>query len=158
MNATSTNTTGGGLNNGTATAAPTGGTAPYTYLWSNQATTATINNLAPNVYTVTVTDANGCIKSSSVNVVSVDNTAPVITCPASYQQCDEGFPINYPLPQATDNSGGQPTLSLVSGLPNGAGFPLGITTQVFQATDSSGNTADGRLICTNELGIPIEFR
>ncbi|MFM7023769.1 MAG: hypothetical protein ACKOXB_12425 [Flavobacteriales bacterium] len=34
-----------------------GGTAPYTYAWSNGATTASINNLAPGDYTVTVTDA-----------------------------------------------------------------------------------------------------
>jgi subtilisin-like proprotein convertase family protein len=38
-----------------------GGTAPYTYLWSNGATTATITNLqALSYYTVTVTSANGC--------------------------------------------------------------------------------------------------
>ena len=36
------------------------GTAPYTYLWSEGQTTSIIENLAPGVYTVTITDANGC--------------------------------------------------------------------------------------------------
>jgi len=40
-----------------------GGTAPYTYLWSNGATTQSITNLFPIEYCVTVTDANGCNSS-----------------------------------------------------------------------------------------------
>ncbi|RPD39472.1 gliding motility-associated C-terminal domain-containing protein [Chitinophaga barathri] len=55
-----TDVTCNGLANGTATVNPGGGTAPYTYLWSNGGTTQTINNLAPGDYTVTITDANGC--------------------------------------------------------------------------------------------------
>ncbi|MFI5149452.1 MAG: kelch repeat-containing protein [Bacteroidia bacterium] len=45
---------------GTATGTPTSGTGPYTYSWSNTATTQTITNLAPGVYTVVITDASGC--------------------------------------------------------------------------------------------------
>ncbi|MCB0403000.1 MAG: gliding motility-associated C-terminal domain-containing protein [Flavobacteriales bacterium] len=37
-----------------------GGTAPYTYSWSNSATTPNISNLCPGLYTVTITDAIGC--------------------------------------------------------------------------------------------------
>ena len=45
----------------TATALPTGGTAPYTYLWSNGDTTATITDVNQvDFYSVIVTDANGC--------------------------------------------------------------------------------------------------
>lgn len=36
-----------------------GGTAPYTYLWSNGATTKDLTNILPGTYTVTVTDNNG---------------------------------------------------------------------------------------------------
>lgn len=42
-----------------------GGTGPYTYLWSNGFTTQNINALATGTYTVTVTDASGCTNSSS---------------------------------------------------------------------------------------------
>lgn len=43
-----------GQKTGKATASVTGGTPPYTYLWSNAATTSTISNLAAGVYKVTV--------------------------------------------------------------------------------------------------------
>lgn len=46
--------------NGSITAAPAGGTAPYSYNWSNGQTTQAISNLAPGTYDLTVTDANGC--------------------------------------------------------------------------------------------------
>lgn len=39
----------------------TGGTQPYTYLWSNGATTQVIGNLVPGEYFATVTDAIGCV-------------------------------------------------------------------------------------------------
>jgi len=47
-------------NNGSITATPSNGTGPYTYLWSNGATTQTISGLSPGNYTVTVTDSTGC--------------------------------------------------------------------------------------------------
>ncbi|MEO7990499.1 MAG: SprB repeat-containing protein [Chryseolinea sp.] len=37
-----------------------GGTAPYTYLWTNGATTQDLTDLLAGIYKVTVTDANGC--------------------------------------------------------------------------------------------------
>lgn len=57
-----------GANDGTATADPNGGVSPYSYEWSNGQTTQTIVDLAPGVYTVTVTDNNGCESIQSVNV------------------------------------------------------------------------------------------
>jgi len=55
-----------GESNGAATINPTGGTAPYTYLWSNAATTASVNTLAAGSYTITITDANDCTTSTDV--------------------------------------------------------------------------------------------
>jgi hypothetical protein len=46
--------------NGIVTASITNGTGPYTYQWSNGATTPTINNLCPGQYCCYVADANGC--------------------------------------------------------------------------------------------------
>lgn len=69
-NATATGETGSGANDGTATASPTGGAGGYTYLWSNSGATATITNLAPGTYTVSVTDDNGCTGIQTVNVNS----------------------------------------------------------------------------------------
>ncbi|MES2619475.1 MAG: adhesin, partial [Bacteroidota bacterium] len=44
------------------------GTGPFTYLWSNQATTQTISNLGAGTYDVTVTGAGGCSASTSTTV------------------------------------------------------------------------------------------
>ncbi|PSL07595.1 gliding motility-associated C-terminal domain-containing protein [Cecembia rubra] len=51
----------------------TGGTGPYTYLWNTGATTPTISNLGPGIYTVTVTDANGCRARESIEVLPAPN-------------------------------------------------------------------------------------
>jgi uncharacterized repeat protein (TIGR01451 family) len=45
---------------GTLTANASGGTAPYTYQWSNGANTSTISGLSPGTYCCNVVDANGC--------------------------------------------------------------------------------------------------
>jgi large repetitive protein len=57
-----------GGNNGVATATPSGGVTPYSYLWSNGANTATANNLPAGTYTVTATDANGCRATSTTTI------------------------------------------------------------------------------------------
>ena len=60
----------GNSNDGKASAVVLGGTPSYTYKWSNNATTASINNLSAGTYTVTVTDANGCQQTSSVTILA----------------------------------------------------------------------------------------
>jgi gliding motility-associated-like protein len=67
------NTTCNGLSNGGATASAIGGTIPYTYAWSNSATTASITSVAAGTYSITVTDNNGCTDSASVTI-----TEPVL--------------------------------------------------------------------------------
>ncbi len=67
-NASSTDETGNDLNDGTATCNPTGGDLPYTYTWSNGATTQSISNLSPGNYSVTVTDDSGCTSIETVTV------------------------------------------------------------------------------------------
>jgi len=51
-----------------------GGTSPFNYLWSNGANSSVINGITAGVYTVTVTDANGC---TSIEVINVSQ-APII--------------------------------------------------------------------------------
>lgn len=47
---------------GSVTALGQSGVAPYSYSWSNGATSSTINNLAQGTYHVKVTDAAGCVR------------------------------------------------------------------------------------------------
>jgi PKD repeat protein len=75
--ASATGETALGANDGTATVTASGGTPPYTYTWSNGATTPTISGLPGGTYTVTVTDDRGCEKVSTVTVDAfVVGTAP----------------------------------------------------------------------------------
>lgn len=46
----------------------TGGQAPYSYLWSNGATSSTITDLLPGTYTLIVTDAKGCSVSQTTEI------------------------------------------------------------------------------------------
>ncbi len=76
---------------GTATANVTGGTAAYTYAWSNSATGNSVAGLGAGTYSVVVTDANGCVGTSTdfvlqenilnaINVVSSDYNGSNISC------------------------------------------------------------------------------
>jgi gliding motility-associated-like protein len=68
-----------GNNDGKAWVTVSGGVSPYSYQWDDPAnqTTDTAFNLGAGVYTVTVTDDNGCIDSVSVTVN--DAGAPTVT-------------------------------------------------------------------------------
>jgi gliding motility-associated-like protein len=67
----STPETCSGDNNGTVTASASGGSGTLTYTWQQgNLSGATQNNLAPNTYTVTVTDANNCSVQQSVTVAA----------------------------------------------------------------------------------------
>jgi hypothetical protein len=57
-----------GGNDGEASVSASGGTAPYTYLWSDGQTTQAATGLTAGTYTVTVTDANDCSVSESVTL------------------------------------------------------------------------------------------
>ena len=72
-------------NDGKITATPAGGTPPYTYLWSNGATTASIENLLPMPYTVEIKDKAGCMVQGSTavlqpNSLTVTSTITPLRC------------------------------------------------------------------------------
>ena len=78
-------TTTANCTNGTATVgAVTGGLAPYSYLWSTMAATASISGLSMGSYNCTVTDANGCSMTQYAYVnQSISISAPVTSTPAT---------------------------------------------------------------------------
>ena len=59
-----------GSGSGAVTVTVTGGTLPYTYLWSNGGTTNMIDNLSAGTFSVTVTDASGCLVNGSYTVTN----------------------------------------------------------------------------------------
>ena len=72
-------------NNGSISANPMGGTPPYTYQWSNGMTGPIITGLGPGTYTVTITDANGCVGTKSATLV--DQSTLVVTATATPESC-----------------------------------------------------------------------
>lgn len=105
INAVITNATNplcNGSSDGAATLTVTGGTAPYTYVWSTGSTQQNATNLVAGNNTVTVTDAGGCTGTANVTLNEPDVIAPnaysnYVSGPGA---CDgEGF---------TNPSGGTP--------------------------------------------------
>ncbi|MCE7921563.1 MAG: PKD domain-containing protein [Haliscomenobacteraceae bacterium CHB4] len=64
---------------GTLTANPAGGTAPFAYSWNTNEITQTIVVYQAGTYIVTVTDANGCSQVEAYNVAPVAEFFPVYT-------------------------------------------------------------------------------
>lgn len=78
---------GGCAANGSASASitPGTGTMPFSFLWSNGATTQIINDLEAGTYAVTVTDGAGCTATDQVTVtgasdIDVSTTVNDVTC------------------------------------------------------------------------------
>ena len=75
-----------GGSNGYAQVTASGGTMPYTYSWSNGVSTDVNDGLVAGIYTVTVTDVNGCTANSGVNLteptsgIGITNTTSNVTC------------------------------------------------------------------------------
>jgi len=93
--------------------------------------------------TLTATDARGNTNTCAFTVTPNDVTPPSISCPANIVKNNDpglcGANVSYPTPTATDNCGIASVLQ-VSGLASGAYNPVGVTTNVWKATDLAGNT------------------
>lgn len=87
-----------GFSSGSITATPVIGIAPFTFLWNNGETSATISNLTSGVYSMTFTDANNCTADTSV---IVQQPASMIINfdmqPASCEISEDGVLLAIPL-------------------------------------------------------------
>ncbi|QIE59037.1 tandem-95 repeat protein [Rasiella rasia] len=91
VTATATDETGPTTNDGTATANPSGGIPPYTFLWSpGGQTTQTITGLSDGTYTVTVKDANNCMATTQVTVNNGDCNNLTATASSTPVSCNGG--------------------------------------------------------------------
>ncbi|BDS13970.1 M43 family zinc metalloprotease [Aureispira anguillae] len=57
-----------GADNATAQVTPTGGSPAYTANWSHGASNSRVTDLAPGLYTVTITDSRGCMADTSITI------------------------------------------------------------------------------------------
>jgi gliding motility-associated-like protein len=77
------------------------GLAPFTYSWSNGATSSSITNSCPGTYTVTVTGANGCSVIESFTISAGSQTAnATISSAGPFTNLDPIYQI-----QALNNGG-----------------------------------------------------
>lgn len=117
-----------------------GGSAPFTYAWSNGATTEDLSNISTGNYLVTVTDANGCTKQAQY---SINRPAPITTSVVTKTDfnCDTK---TVKQTFAAQVSGGVPPYQLVwsSGTVSGSNNEFMNTTQngtvILTATDAIG--------------------
>ena len=77
---------------GTASAQPTGGTEPYSYVWSNGDTGLQATNLNAQTFTVTVTDVNNCMAIGSITLEEYDalNLTVTSSTPATCNGVQDG--------------------------------------------------------------------
>jgi alpha-tubulin suppressor-like RCC1 family protein len=146
---TQTNLNCAGDTNGSASInSVTGGTAPYSYLWSNGAKTNSITGLTAGDYSCTITDVTSLSITQSITI----NTQADITKPT----------ISY-MPNITINANSNCTATnvllgtpvtadncLVTSVTNNAPatFPLGNTTVIWTVKDTSNNMATATQIVT----------
>jgi hypothetical protein len=77
--------------NGDVTLAVNGGVSPYTFAWSNSATTQDISNLAAGTYSVIITDDNGCTQTVSATVTEPSAVSSTLSSTdASCGTCADG--------------------------------------------------------------------
>lgn len=75
-----------GFNDGATSVVATGGVQPYNYLWNNNQTTASINNLSPGSYSVIIKDDVNCLDTLTVNITSPAEL--VVTVSPSVEFCE----------------------------------------------------------------------
>jgi hypothetical protein len=93
--------------------------------------------------TYSATDPSNNTGTATQTVTVIDNTPPVISCPASITlepTCPSGAIATYTAPVGTDNCAGA-TTARTAGLASGSVFPIGTTTVTYTVTDAAGNTA-----------------
>jgi gliding motility-associated-like protein len=149
----STNVLCNGGNNGSATVAGSGGTTPYTYLWSNAQTNATATNLSAGTYTVTVTDGNGCTTTSTVTiteptVLTVSVTGVASTCNGACNGSATSVANGGVAPYAYLWTPNNATTSGISGLCPG--------TYTLQVTDANGCAASDTAVINEPTLIVLQ--
>ncbi len=150
ISGTATNMVCAGVNNGSITVSATGGTGTKTYGWSNGASGTTASNLDVGSYTVTVSDANGCIQTQSYTITSP--TAIVISGSATNATCNLN---NGSISVSATGGTGSKTFTWSNGATGASISNLAVGSYTATATDASGCTTSQQFTVTSSSSIVI---
>ena len=84
-------------NDGTITITPSGGIAPYSYSWSDFGNGNERTGLAAGIYTVIITDSNGCAETRTIEIENADlfDVNPVVTPISCFGADDGSIELNF---------------------------------------------------------------
>jgi gliding motility-associated-like protein len=144
------------LCDGTISTAASGGTGPFTYLWSpSAATTSGITGLCPGIYTVTITDSTGCSTNTQFAVGNING--PTLSSTSTNALCDSA--CNGTATTTVTGGAGPFTYDWFPGTPAGDGTPsvtgLCADTIFVQVTDNVGCVTFDQIIITDPPAIQI---
>ena len=142
-----------GTNDGTVTLTVNGGTAGYTFNWSNGATTQNITGLAPGAYSVTITDANGCTQVVNATVNALNG--PTLTLTSSADVACAGASDGSATVSATGGAGGYSYTWLPGNLTGATQNNLAAGSYNVTATDSDGCPSTLTVVINEPAGIDL---
>ncbi|HMQ47430.1 MAG TPA: SdrD B-like domain-containing protein [Saprospiraceae bacterium] len=115
--------------NGSIDLTVSGGTEPFTFLWSNGLNTEDISGLGTGNFSVIVTDANGCIATTMATVNNIDGPTLAVT-PTSASDCTSqdgsidltitGGAAPFMIDWNNDGTGDNDDIEDLNGLPSGS--------------------------------------
>jgi len=145
---------------GTASLSASGGSAPYTYAWSDGAIGTLQTNLNAGVYPVTVTDQNGCISSSQLTIPLI--APPIIDLNISAISLLEGDSVRLSALGANSYQWSPATGLSCSNCPDPVATPAQSTTYTVTGTAINGCKANASItinidIRCSELFVPSIF-
>lgn len=144
-----------GGSNGSATINAGGGTVPYNYSWSNSQTINPATGMPSGLYTVTVTDANGCTITDNVNITQPTTAVSITVTALADVSCNGG---NDGVAEANASGGtGAFTYSWSTASANSTISSLTAGAYTATVTDANGCTATGNVNITQPLPININL-
>lgn len=130
----------------------TGGTEPYIYLWNNNETSSSINDLTVGDYSLTVTDNEGCSKSISTTITSI-GSALTVTITSTSLTCNGG--VNGTASSTVIGGVAPYTYNWSTGANLSTANNLSAGTYTLIVTDGNGCTSSQLINITEPLAINI---
>lgn len=165
MNATVNGISCAGNSDGSVVLSPTGGNPPYTFLWVDGSTTASLNGLASGTYGVTLVDQKNCTLADSF---FVNEPLPLVANAGSDRiTCNDTLQLNAVLPSGATGSWSAPSNTSVifsnASLPDALvyGFSTGVLTLVWTVSLPSCDASDTLYVirrsdvdCNPQINLP----